>query len=230
MNYSELLSPQNSAVIFIDFQPQMTFGVANIDRQTLSNNVLLLAKAAKIFKALEILTTVGSKCFSGFMGPQLLDLCPGQAPIERSSMNSWGAPKFVETVMAWGRKKLIIATLWTEVWLAFPALESIGAGYKLCAVEDGSGVISVTVHNAAMRRIEKAGAISMTALQVLLVYQQNWARKKTYDAVTEVVKKHCGAFGPRGGIRLHLGARRSTQPEGAWEMTPWKTRSRKTGP
>ncbi len=110
---TELLNPQNSAVIFIDHQPQMTFGVANIDRQILFNNVLLLAKAAKIFKVPTILTTVETKSFSGNMWPQLLDIFPDQEPIERSSMNSWEDKKFVAAVQATGKKKLIMAALWT---------------------------------------------------------------------------------------------------------------------
>lgn len=195
MNYTDLLNAKNSAVIFIDFQPQMVFGVANVDRQTLFNNVLLLAKAAKIFKVPTILTTVESKGFSGNMWPQLLDIFSGQEPIERSSMNSWEDSKFVAAVKATGRKKLVMAALWTEVCLAFPALEAIGAGYEVYAVEDASGGTSVTAHNAAMRRIEQAGAVPMTALQVLLEYQRDWACKETYDAVLAVVKDHCGAYG-----------------------------------
>ena len=195
MNYTELLNPQNSAVIFIDFQPQMVFGVANIDRQTLFNNVLLLAKAARIFKVPTILTTVESKGFSGYMWPQLLDIFPGQAPIERSSMNSWEDAQFVAAVKATGRKKLIMAALWTEVCLAFPTLEALKAGYEVYAVEDASGGTTPTAHSAAMRRMEQAGAVPMTALQVLLEYQRDWARKETYDAVLAVVKEHCGAYG-----------------------------------
>jgi len=195
MNYTELLNPQNSTVIFIDFQPQMTFGVANIDRQTLFNNVLLLAKAAKIFKVPTVLTAVESKGFSGYMWPQLLDLFPGQEPIERSSMNSWEDTKFVAAVKATGRKKLIMAALWTEVCLAFPALEAMKAGFEVYAVEDASGGTSITAHNAAMRRVEQAGAVPMTALQVLLEYQRDWAHKETYNDVMAVVKEHCGAYG-----------------------------------
>jgi nicotinamidase-related amidase len=195
MSHMELLDPKNSAVIFIDFQPQMTFGVASIDRQTLFNNVILLAKAAKIFKVPTILTTVETKSFSGNMWPQLLDLFPGQQPVERSSMNSWEDQKLVAAVQATGRKKLIMAALWTEVCLAFPALDAIKAGYEVYAVEDASGGTSVTAHNAAMRRVEQAGAVPMTALQVLLEYQRDWARKETYDAVIEAVKEHCGAYG-----------------------------------
>ena len=192
---TELLNPQNSAVIFIDHQPQMTFGVANIDRQILFNNVLLLAKAAKIFKVPTILTTVETKSFSGNMWPQLLDIFPGQEPIERSSMNSWEDKKFVAAVQATGKKKLIMAALWTEVCLAFPALEAIKAGYEVYAVEDASGGTSVVAHNAAMRRIEQAGAVPVTSLQVLLEYQRDWAHKETYNEVIEIVKEHCGAYG-----------------------------------
>lgn len=192
---TELLNPENSALILIDFQPQMTFGVANIDRQTLFNNVMLLAKAAKIFNVPTILTTVETKSFSGNMWPQILDIFPNQEPIERSSMNSWEDTKFVEAVAATGRKKLIMAALWTEVCLAFPALEAIKAGYEVYAVENASGGTSVTAHNAAMRRIEQAGAVPVTSLQVLLEYQRDWAHKGTYNDVIETVKEHCGAYG-----------------------------------
>jgi nicotinamidase-related amidase len=192
---TELLNPQNSAVIFIDHQPQMTFGVANIDRQTLFNNVLLLARAARIFKVPTILTTVETKSFSGNMWPQLLDLFPDQAPVERTSMNSWEDEKFVAAVQAAGRKKLIMAALWTEVCLAFPALDAIKAGYEVYAVEDASGGTSVAAHNAAMRRIEQAGAVPVTSLQVLLEFQRDWAHKETYNEVIEVVKEYCGAYG-----------------------------------
>jgi nicotinamidase-related amidase len=192
---TELLNPQNSALIFIDFQPQMTFGVASIDRQTLFNNVILLARAAKIFNVPTILTTVETKSFSGNMWPQLLDVFPGQEPIERSSMNSWEDAKFVEAVAATGRKKLVMAALWTEVCLTFPALDALKAGYEVYAVEDASGGTSVTAHNAAMRRVEQAGVVPVTSLQVLLEYQRDWARKDTYNDVIAVVKELCGAYG-----------------------------------
>lgn len=195
MSNLDLLNPVNSTVIFIDFQPQMTFGVASIDRQTLYNNVILLAKAAKIFRVPTILTTVETKSFSGNMWPQLLDLFPNNDIIERTSMNSWDDLRFVEAVKASGRKKLIMAALWTEVCLAFPALEALKAGYEVYAVEDASGGTSLTAHNAAMRRVEQAGATPMTALQVLLEYQRDWSRKETYNEVIAAVREHCGAYG-----------------------------------
>ena len=190
-----LLTPQNCTVIFIDHQPQMTFGVMSIDRQLLINNVIGLAKAARIFKVPVILTTVETKGFSGYMWPQLLEVFPNQQPIERTSMNSWEDKKFVAEVERIGRKKLVIAALWTEVCLAFPAIQAIEAGYEVYAVEDASGGTSETAHRCAMQRVVQAGAVPVTWQQVLLEFQRDWAHKETYDAVMEVVMQHSGAYG-----------------------------------
>ncbi len=190
-----LLTPENCTVIFIDHQPQMTFGVGGIDRQTLFNNVIFLAKTARIFNVPTVLTTVESKSFSGNMWPQLLDVFPNQEPIERSSMNSWEDPKFVEAVKKTGRKKLVMAALWTEICLAFPVISALEAGYEVYAVEDASGGTSKMAHDAGMRRMEQAGAVPVTSLQVMCEFQRDWARKGTYNAVMEVVKEHCGSYG-----------------------------------
>ena len=116
-------------------------------------------------------------------------------PVERSSMNSWEDAKFLAAVKATGKKKLVMAALWTEVCLTFPALEALKTGFDVYAVEDASGGTTVTAHNAAMRRVEQAGAVPMTALQVLLEYQRDWSHKETYNDVMAVVKEHCGAYG-----------------------------------
>jgi nicotinamidase-related amidase len=190
-----LLTPQNCAVIFIDYQPQMIFGVANTDRQTMLNNTLVLAKAAKTFGVPVILTSVETKGFSGNTWPALLDLFPEQEPIERSSMNSWDSKSFVAEVKKTGRKNLVMAALWTEACLTFPALDALNEGYSVFAVEDACGGTSVAAHEAAMRRIEQAGAVPVTALQVLLELQRDWARKEHYDEVLAIVKQHSGAYG-----------------------------------
>lgn len=195
MTIHSLLTPENSTVIFIDHQPQMTFGVASIDRQTLINNTVGLAKAAKIFNVPTILTTVETKSFSGYMWPQLLELFPDQTPIERTSMNSWGDAKFVVEVERIGRKKLVMAALWTEICLAFPAIQAMEAGYEVYAVVDASGGTSQVAHDAAIQRIVQAGAVPVTWQQVLLEYQRDWAHRETYDAVMGLVKEHSGAYG-----------------------------------
>jgi len=190
-----LLTPQNCAVVLIDYQPQMIFGVANIDRQTMLNNVLVLAKAAKTFKVPVVLTAVETKGFSGNTWPALLDLFPELEPVERSSMNSWDDKYFVEAVKRTGRKNLVMSALWTEACLTFPALDALNEGYSVFAVEDSSGGTSRAAHEAAMRRIEQAGAVPVTALQVLLELQRDWARKEHYDEVMAIVKEHTGAYG-----------------------------------
>jgi nicotinamidase-related amidase len=129
------------------------------------------------------------------MWPQLLDLFPDQTPVERSSMNSWDDKKFVAAVTKTGRKNLVIAALWTEACLTFPALQAMAEGYSVYAVEDACGGTSVVAHNAAMRRLEQAGAVPVTAMQVLLEFQRDWARKEHYDEVMSIVKEHGGAYG-----------------------------------
>ena len=190
-----LLTPQNCAVALIDFQPQMIFGVASIERQTLLNNVLVLAKAAKAFGVPVILTAVETKGFSGNTWPALLDLFPEHTPIERTTMNSWEDKNFVAAVKKTGRQNLVIAALWTEACLTYPALQAMTDGYGVFAVEDACGGTTPVAHDAAMRRIERAGAVPVTALQVLLELQRDWARKEHYDEVLAIVKEHSGAYG-----------------------------------
>ena len=190
-----LLTPQNCTVIFIDYQPQMSFGVTSIDRQLLVNNTVGLAKAAKIFKVPVILTAVESKSFSGYLWPQLLEVFPDKQTIERSSMNPWEDKKVVAEVERIGRRKLVMAGLWTEVCLCYPALQALEAGYEVYAVEDASGGMSETTHRNGMQRMIQAGVVPVTWLQVLLEFQRDWSRKETYDAVLEVVVAHGGGYG-----------------------------------
>jgi nicotinamidase-related amidase len=192
---ASLLTPQNSAVILIDHQPQMAFGVSSIDRQTLINNVTGLAKAAKIFKVPTILTTVAAKSFSGELFPEIQEIFPGQQPIDRTSMNSWDDAKFKEAVKKTGRKKLVIAALWTEVCLTMPAIEMLSEGFEVYMVTDASGGTSKEAHDMSVQRLIQAGVIPVTWLQVLLEFQRDWARQETYEVVLDVAKAHAGAYG-----------------------------------
>lgn len=192
---NSLLSPEQCTAIFIDHQPQMAFGVASIDRQLLLNNVVALAKAAKIFNVPTILTTVETESFSGHMWPQILDIFPGKKPIERSTMNSWEDDKFRAAVKKIGRKRLVMCALWTEVCLCFPVLSALEAGYEVYFVVDASGGTSLEVHQTACQRMIQAGAVPMTWQQVMLEWQRDWASKKTYNAVTDLIWRHSGAYG-----------------------------------
>ncbi|ASL91901.1 hydrolase [Serratia marcescens] len=195
MSKFQLLDKDNSALIFIDHQPQMAFGVANIDRQQLKNNVVGLAKAGKIFNVPTLFTSVETESFSGYIWPELLAVHPEITPIERTSMNSWEDAAFVKAVEATGRKKLVISALWTEVCLTFPALMALEAGYEVYVVTDTSGGTSVDAHERSIERMVQAGAVPVTWQQVLLEYQRDWARKDTYDAVMALVREHSGAYG-----------------------------------
>jgi nicotinamidase-related amidase len=192
---NELLTPDNCAMIFIDHQPQMAFGVANIDRQLLLNNTVALAKAARVFRVPVIISGIETKSFSGYVFPQLLSIFPDRPVIERSSMNSWEDHKFVGEVKKTGRKKLVMAALWTEVCLAFPVLSALKEGYEVYFVADASGGTSHEVHNMAVQRMIQAGAVPMTWQQVMLEWQRDWARKETYDQVINIIKEHSGAYG-----------------------------------
>jgi nicotinamidase-related amidase len=191
-----LLTPDNCAIIFIDHQPQMFFGVANIDRQDLLNHVLVLAKAAKIFDVPVILTAVESGGFSGNITPELLELFLDSTPLKRSSMNAWDDGEFVATVHKTGRKNLVISALWSEVCLVMPAVQALTDGYGVYAVVDACGSASELAQDAAIRRIEQAGAVSVTALQVLLEFQRDWGRREHHDEVVTLLNEHGSAYSP----------------------------------
>jgi nicotinamidase-related amidase len=190
-----LLTPDTCVVAIIDLQPQMLFGVANFDRQTVINNNLVLTKAARIFDVPVVLSTVETEGFSGYMWPQIQAVFPHQVPIERSSMNSWDDPHFVAAIQKTGRRKIVLAGLWTETCVALPTVQAIHDGYEIYVVEDCCGDVSQLSHDNAMKRVVQAGAKPVTALSVMLEWQRDWAHKDTYEAVMDIVKTHCGAYG-----------------------------------
>ena len=190
-----LLTPDNCAVAFIDQEPQMLFAAANFDRQSIINCTVALAKATRIFRVPVVLTTVESKSFSGYMWPQLKAIFPSAEPIERSSMNAWDDKNFVAAIEKTGKKKILLAGLWTETCIALPAIQMIHDGYEIYVVEDCCGDVSQLNHDNAMRRVVQAGAKPVTALSTLLEWQRDWANLDTYDAVVDLVKNHFGAYG-----------------------------------
>lgn len=197
--FLEVLTPANSQMIFIDQQPQMAFGVQSIDRQTLKNNVVGLAKAAKVFGVPTTLTTVETNSFSGHTYPELLNVFPGNPILERTSMNSWDDQNVRDALaanVAKGHKKIIVSGLWTEVCNTTFALSAMhDAGYEIYMVADASGGTSLEAHNQAMQRMVQAGVVPVTWQQVLLEWQRDWAKRETYDAVMDIVREHSGAYG-----------------------------------
>ncbi|EOZ4934397.1 hydrolase [Enterobacter hormaechei] len=192
----EVLTPANCQIIFIDHQPQMAFGVQSIDRQVLKNNTVALAKAAKVFNIPTIITTVETESFSGNTYPELLDVFPGQDILERTSMNSWDDQKVHDALKANGKKKVVVAGLWTEVCNnSFALCAMLEGDYEIYMVADASGGTSKEAHDFAMQRMIQAGVIPVTWQQVMLEWQRDWARKETYTAVMDIVREHSGAYG-----------------------------------
>ena len=215
-NYQKLYSKEDSVLVFIDMQPQMLFGVGNMDRATLVNNVTLLAKAGKEFKVPTILTAVETESFSGYVWPQLLDVFPGQEVIERTSMNSWDSMEFRKAIEATGRKNIILTGLWTEVCIAWAAIDMLAAGYTIYVVEDCCAATSPAAHEAALSRVVQAGAIRLTTIAALLEWQRDWARKEHYSNLMGLLKQQAGAYG--AGVEyaytmVHHAAQSAAKPQ-----------------
>lgn len=191
----DLLTPDNCAVLFVDHQPQMFFGSGGSDRTGIINSAVGLAKAAKVFDVPVVLSTVAAESFSGPLMPQLADVFPDLKIIDRSTMNAWEDVAFVEAVKATGRKKLVIAGLWTEVCVVLPALSALTQGYEVYVVTDASGGVTQQGHEHAIQRMTQSGAVPVTWVQVLLELQRDWARTDTYLPVMDLVKEHGGTYG-----------------------------------
>ena len=162
----------------------------------LKNNVVGLAKAAKLFKIPTTITTVETQSFSGYSYPELLDVFPDKPVLERTSMNSWDDKKVRDALKANARNKVVVAGLWTEVCNNTFALSAmLEGGYEIYMVSDASGGTSKEAHDYSMQRMIQAGVVPVTWQQVLLEWQRDWARKATYDGVMAIVREHSGAYG-----------------------------------
>jgi nicotinamidase-related amidase len=192
----EQLTPENSQLIFIDHQPQMAFGVSSIDRQTLKNNTVALAKAARLFDIPTTITTVETDSFSGHTYPELLSVFPDTPLLERTSMNSWDDQKVRDALAANGRRKVIVSGLWTGICNNMFALGAmLEGGYEIYLVADASGDTTKEAHDLAVQRLAQVGAVPVTTLQTILEWQRDWARKGTYNGVIDIVREHMGAYG-----------------------------------
>jgi nicotinamidase-related amidase len=159
-----LLTPQNAVIALIDYQPEQYAGVRSVGHEELLAHVTMLGRIATVFEVPVVLSTVYVKHGMSGTNPELREALPGVPEIDRTSMNSWEDPDFRAAVQKTGRKKLVIAGLWTEVCVAFPTLDAIREGYEVFVVEDAIGGVSKTAHDAAMRRMEQAGAKPISVL------------------------------------------------------------------
>jgi len=175
-----LLTPENSALIVIDYQPVQVNSIASMDRQLLINNIVGVAKAAKLYQVPTVLSTVNVQTgFNKETIPQLKSVLKHLPSYDRTTINSWEDKEFVEAVKATGRKKLIMTALWTEACLTFPVLDALKEGYEVYIVVDAVGGTSLAAHDAAIRRMEQAGAVSISVAQLFCELQRDWNRSET---------------------------------------------------
>ncbi|RYD52552.1 MAG: hydrolase [Verrucomicrobiaceae bacterium] len=187
-----LLRPEDSILVLIDHQPYQFANLNSHEPTMVINNVVGLAKTAKIFEVPTILTTVLEER-GGYLIKGLQDVFPEQKPIDRTFINTWEDPNVTDIVKKSGRKQLILAALWTEICLAMPTIQALGEGYDVFIVTDASGGVSKEAHEMAVRRMVQAGAVPITWMAVLGEWQRDWAREKTGNALSSVIYEHGGA-------------------------------------
>ena len=190
-----LLTPADHTLILIDYQSQMAFATHSIDNITLRNNASLVAQAAAGFGVSTILTTVAEKSFSGPMFDEVTAPFPGQALLDRTSMNTWEDAAVIDQVNRIGKDRIVLGGLWTSVCIVGPALSALAQGFEVYVITDACGDVSVEAHERAVSRMVQAGAIPVTSLQYLLELQRDWARAETYDLTTGIAKKVGGSYG-----------------------------------
>ncbi len=191
----ELLNPSNHALVLIDHESQMGFAVKNIDITELRNNTAIVAGASKIFNVPTVVTTVAEKSFSGPVFREVSEFYPAGTYIDRTTMNTWEDVNAYKAITGKGKKKIVLAGLWTSVCIVGPALSAKAEGYDVYVITDASGDVSKEAHDMAIIRMTQAGVKTMTSIQYLLELQRDWARGETYKAVTDLVKKYGGAYG-----------------------------------
>jgi len=195
-----LLTPENSVVIIIDYQATQVGSIESTDKYRMVQNTIALAKLAKVFKIPMIVSTVNVKTgINGPTIPQIAHEVKDLPSYDRTTINAWEDIEFLEAVKATKRKKLIMAALWTEACLLFPTLDALKEGYEVYPVVDAVGGTSAVAHEAALRRIEKAGAQPTSVMSLICEIQRDWARGETVPGMLGVLA------GMGNGVGLSVG-------------------------
>lgn len=189
-----LLTPDNCALMLIDHQAFQFAGMQSHDGQTVINNVVGLAKTAKLFNVPTLLTTVIEER-GGYLLKQLQDVFPEQKPLDRTFINTWEDERAVDWVKKTGKKKIVIAGLWTEVCVAFPVIQALGEGYEVYFVTDACGSVSLEAHNMAIQRMVQAGGVPLTWGVLAGEWQRDWARLETAEKLSQIMVEHWGSTG-----------------------------------
>ncbi|MFY0255480.1 hydrolase [Chitinophaga sp. 30R24] len=193
MKETTLLTPDNHVLLLIDHQYLQLLTIRSHEAATVINNTVALAKSAKIFHVPVLLTTAFAERQE--LVKEIRDIYPEQTPIDRTTLNSWEDERVVEWVKGTGKKKLVIAGLWTEVCLQMPVLSALADGYEVYFVTDASGGATLEAHQMAVQRMIQAGGIPITTWSYVSELQRDWSREETAGAVTKLFEEHGGGFG-----------------------------------
>jgi nicotinamidase-related amidase len=183
-----LITPQNAALVVIDYQPSQFATVRSMDPDLLRKNVVSTVRAARAFGVPIVHSTVNVA--SGQQQttvPELAELLEEHPPIDRTSVNSWEDVDFLAAVRATGRRKLIFCALWTEVCMAFAALDALREGYEVYPVVDSIGGTSVEAHRAGVERVVQAGGVPIGWVSLACELQRDWNRLETVPQIVEIV-------------------------------------------
>ncbi len=183
-----LITPQNSALVVIDYQPAQVGAMRSMDRDLLVKNIVSTVKIARVFRLPIVHSTVNVKSGRGKPTvPPLAELLGDNPPVDRTSINAWEDADFVRAVRATGRRKLIFCALWTEICMAFPALDALREGYEVYPVVDAIGGTSLEAHRAGLERVVQAGGRPISWVSFASELQRDWARSETVAGVVEIV-------------------------------------------
>lgn len=190
-----LIQPSQCAMLVVDQQAGLAFGVESADRQVLLNNTVALARTATVFQIPVIVSTSASKVYSGPLMPAIQTALPNVSSIERRNMNCWEDDNVRAAIMSSQRRRLLVSGLLTEACVSFPVLSALAEGYEVFVVADTCGGITPVSHDLALRRMEAAGARMTSWIQVLLEFQRDWTRHETYEGARAIVETFGGGYG-----------------------------------
>jgi nicotinamidase-related amidase len=182
-----LITPENAAFLFIDYQPAQLATVRSMDHALLVQNAVSTVRAIKAFGVPVVHSTVNVAAGQGPTLPELAGLLADDKPLDRTTVNSWEDIEFVQAVHATGRRKLIICALWTEICMAFTALDALREGYEVYPVVDAIGGTSPEAHRAGLDRVMQAGGQPISWVSLAVELQRDWARQDTVAAIVEIV-------------------------------------------
>jgi len=182
-----LITPQNAALLLIDYQPAQVASVRSIDHDLLVKNAVSTVRTIKAFGVPVVHSTVNVAAGQGPTIPELATLVEDDKPLDRTTVNSWEDTEFVAAVRAAGRRKLIVCALWTEVCMAFAALDALREGYEVYPVVDAIGGTSAEAHRAGLQRVIQAGGQPVSWVSLACELQRDWARQDTVADVVEIV-------------------------------------------